>query len=59
MNTPVKLAGFGLALVTVFGAAVGVGSAGTYRLFLDVKHGDTVRTASFTVEAGTHEESHR
>jgi hypothetical protein len=30
-------------------------SAGTYRLFLDFKHGDTVRTASFTVEAGTHE----
>jgi hypothetical protein len=27
-------------------------SAGTYRLFLDFKHGDTVRTAAFTVPAG-------
>jgi hypothetical protein len=26
-----------------------VPSAGTYRLFLDFKHGDTVRTAEFTV----------
>jgi hypothetical protein len=33
-------------------------SAGTYRLFLDFKHGDVVRTASFTVEAGPHEEVH-
>jgi hypothetical protein len=35
-----------------------VPSAGTYRLFLDVKHGDVVRTAAFTVTAtATHEES--
>lgn len=27
-------------------------SAGAYRLFLDFKHGDVVRTAEFTVEAG-------
>jgi hypothetical protein len=27
MNTPLKLAGFGLGLVAAFGAAVGVGSA--------------------------------
>jgi hypothetical protein len=33
-------------------------SAGTYRLFLDFKHGDVVRTASFTVAAGPHEEVH-
>jgi hypothetical protein len=33
-------------------------SAGTYRLFLDFKHGDVVRTASFTVEAGPHGEVH-
>jgi hypothetical protein len=32
-------------------------SAGTYRLFLDFKHGDEVRTAEFTVTAGTHEEA--
>jgi len=25
---------------------------GTYRLFLDFKHGDAVHTAAFTVEAG-------
>ncbi len=31
-------------------------SAGTYRLFLDFKHGDVVRTAAFTVAAGGHEE---
>jgi hypothetical protein len=34
-------------------------SAGTYRLFLDFKHGDEVRTAAFTVAAGTHEEGPR
>jgi hypothetical protein len=34
-------------------------SAGTYRLFLDFKHGGVVRTAAFTVEVGTHEEAHR
>ncbi|MFD9504269.1 hypothetical protein [Streptomyces sp. NPDC060035] len=28
-------------------------SSGTYRLFLDFKHNDTVRTAAFTVRAGT------
>lgn len=28
-------------------------SAGSYRLFLDFKHGDKVRTAEFTVTAGT------
>ncbi|MFD0274898.1 hypothetical protein ACFVHB_13500 [Kitasatospora sp. NPDC127111] len=28
-------------------------SPGTYRLFLDFKHGDTVRTAAFTVTVGT------
>jgi hypothetical protein len=28
-------------------------SAGTYRLYLEFRHGDTVRTAEFTVEAGT------
>ena len=33
-------------------------SAGTYRLFLDFKHGDVVRTAAFTVSVGAHEESH-
>ncbi|GHA98241.1 hypothetical protein [Streptomyces chryseus] len=27
-------------------------SSGTYRLFLDFRHGDKVRTAAFTVEAG-------
>jgi hypothetical protein len=32
-------------------------SAGTYRLFLDFRHGDVVRTASFTVTAGAHEEA--
>ncbi|MFL6124572.1 hypothetical protein [Actinophytocola sp.] len=31
-----------------------VPSAGTYRLYLDFKHGDTVRTAEFTVVAGEH-----
>jgi hypothetical protein len=31
-------------------------SAGTYRLFLDFKHGDVVRTAAFTVSATAHEE---
>ena len=30
-----------------------VPSAGTYRLFLDFKHGDEVRTAAFTAMAGT------
>jgi hypothetical protein len=34
-------------------------SAGTYRLFLDFKHGDEVRTAAFTVTAGAHEEAGR
>ena len=29
-----------------------VPSAGTYRLYLDFRHGDVVRTAEFTVEAG-------
>jgi hypothetical protein len=32
-------------------------SAGTYRLFLDFKHGNEVRTAEFTVTAGAHEEA--
>ena len=31
-------------------------SDGTYRLFLDFKHGDVVRTAAFTVAAGAHGE---
>lgn len=31
-------------------------SPGTYRLYLDFKHGDTVRTAEFTVTVGAHEE---
>jgi hypothetical protein len=31
-------------------------SAGTYRLFLDFKHGSVVRTAAFTVAATAHEE---
>ncbi|MGY1755067.1 hypothetical protein [Blastococcus sp. SYSU D01042] len=31
-------------------------SAGSYRLFLDFKHGDVVRTAAFTVDVGAHEE---
>ncbi len=31
-----------------------VPSAGTYRLYLDFKHGDVVRTAEFTVVAGEH-----
>jgi hypothetical protein len=33
-------------------------SAGDYRLFLDFKHDGVVRTAAFTVSAGTHEEVH-
>jgi hypothetical protein len=32
-------------------------SAGTYRLFLDFKHGDEVRTAAFTVSVGDHQET--
>jgi hypothetical protein len=31
-----------------------VPTAGTYRLYLDFKHGDVVRTAEFTVVAGEH-----
>ncbi|MDT0278077.1 hypothetical protein [Blastococcus goldschmidtiae] len=31
-------------------------SAGSYRLFLDFRHGDTVRTAAFTVTVDGHEE---
>jgi hypothetical protein len=31
-----------------------VPSAGTYRLYLDFKHGDVVRTVEFTVAAGEH-----
>ncbi|MFD4180225.1 hypothetical protein [Rhodococcus sp. NPDC058514] len=31
-----------------------VPGAGTYRLFLDFKHGDTVRTAAFTLTAAAH-----
>jgi hypothetical protein len=31
-----------------------VPSAGTYRLYLDFRHGDVVRTAEFTVVAGEH-----
>ena len=31
-----------------------VPSAGTYRLYLDFKHGETVRTAEFTAVAGDH-----
>jgi hypothetical protein len=31
-------------------------SVGAYRLFLDFQHGDTVRTAAFTVPANAHEE---
>jgi hypothetical protein len=34
-------------------------SAGTYRLFLDFKHGSVVRTAAFTVTVGAHEEGAR
>lgn len=33
-----------------------VPSAGSYRLFLDFRHGDVVRTAAFTVTVGAHEE---
>ncbi|UOY01994.1 hypothetical protein [Blastococcus sp. PRF04-17] len=33
-------------------------SAGSYRLFLDFRHGDVVRTAAFTVEVVPHEEAH-
>ncbi|MGY2129490.1 hypothetical protein [Blastococcus sp. SYSU DS0617] len=33
-----------------------VPSAGSYRLFLDFRHGDTVRTAAFTVTVDGHEE---
>ena len=33
-------------------------SAGSYRLFLDFKHGDVVRTAAFTMTAGAHGEVH-
>jgi hypothetical protein len=32
-------------------------SAGTYRLFLDFRHGDVVRTAAFTVTVTAHEEA--
>jgi hypothetical protein len=32
-------------------------SAGSYRLFLDFRHGDVVRTAAFTITAGAHEEA--
>ncbi|MFC4605270.1 hypothetical protein [Rhodococcus kronopolitis] len=32
-----------------------VPGAGTYRLFLDFKHGDTVRTAAFTLAAAVHQ----
>jgi hypothetical protein len=32
-------------------------SAGTYRLFLDFKHDDEVRTAAFTVSVGGHQEA--
>jgi hypothetical protein len=32
-------------------------SVGAYRLFLDFKHGDVVRTAAFTVPANAHEEA--
>ncbi|MEU4565624.1 hypothetical protein [Micromonospora sp. NPDC023956] len=35
-----------------------VPSAGTYRLFLDFRHGDTVRTAEFTVVAGASDHAH-
>ncbi|TKJ28883.1 hypothetical protein [Blastococcus sp. CCUG 61487] len=38
------------------GFATTAPSAGTYRLFLDFKHGDIVRTAAFTVTVGAHEE---
>lgn len=38
------------------GFATTAPSAGTYRLFLDFKHGDVVRTAAFTVTVGGHEE---
>ncbi|WP_040339767.1 hypothetical protein [Candidatus Blastococcus massiliensis] len=38
------------------GFATTAPSAGTYRLFLDFKHGDVVRTAAFTVTVGAHEE---
>ena len=31
-------------------------SAGTYRLFLDFKHGSVVRTAAFTLATATHAE---
>jgi hypothetical protein len=31
-------------------------SPGSYRLFLDFRHGDVVRTAAFTVTVGAHEE---
>jgi hypothetical protein len=34
-------------------------STGTYRLFLDFRHGSVVRTAAFTVTAGAHEEGGR
>ncbi|RBY75178.1 hypothetical protein DQ239_17735 [Blastococcus sp. TF02-09] len=33
-------------------------SPGSYRLFLDFRHGDVVRTAAFTVTAGATEEHH-
>jgi hypothetical protein len=38
--------------------ATTVPSAGSYRLFLDFRHGDVVRTAAFTVTAGAHAEDH-
>jgi hypothetical protein len=54
----VALRGGDLAYLHVHPAGPGltfaaeVPSAGTYRLFLDFRHGDVVRTAEFTVEAG-------
>jgi hypothetical protein len=40
--------GEGLRFATAFP------TAGTYRLFLDFRHGDRVRTAAFTVHVGDH-----
>ncbi|WP_328647343.1 hypothetical protein OHS58_05370 [Amycolatopsis sp. NBC_00348] len=55
----VALRGGDLAYLHVHPAGPGltfvaeVPSAGTYRLFLDFRHGDVVRTAAFTVTTGT------
>jgi hypothetical protein len=57
MNTPLKLAGFGLGLVAVFGAALGIGTAtgpvgGASETSAAGEHGDMAGEA----EAGSHDD---